>query len=371
MNLKIVTTFLYFLILTQVSLSAKELSQEEIIAKCNQTLKEDIANIKDLGTPKLSNKNSANIVLFGDTQKYTQRRETQPILDMMTSWVATNQKKLNIKALLHVGDIVEFNNTLAFAKEGVNQNSVQMWESVSNAFKRLDNRIPYILCTGNHDYANLKYLNQESKNTSLLTKYFNPTRNSKNQISLLKIYAPKNQREQLDNALYKIEIGGKWDTIYVLSLEYIPRKEVIEWANSLLKKYENKTVILLTHMFIDDTAKLSSTILWEELVRKSPCIKLILCGHFCQLYSPFNTSVAFKEFQKDNGKKVKAMMFNPQAIGFGNGGDGWLRLLELQPDGKTIKVSTYSPLFAISPMTKHLAWRTAPYDMFSFNLEND
>ena len=63
------------------------------------------------------------------------------------------------------------------------------------------------------------------------------------------------------------------------------------------------------------------------------------------------------------------MMFNIQYLGGGNGGDGWLRLLEFLPDGKTIKASTYSPLFGISPMTKHLAHQTDPFCQFEMVVE--
>jgi hypothetical protein len=38
--------------------------------------------------------------------------------------------------------------------------------------------------------------------------------------------------------------------------------------------------------------------------------------------------------------------------------------LEFKPDGKTISVRTFSPMFAISRLTQHLAWRTAEYDEF-------
>ena len=67
-----------------------------------------------------------------------------------------------------------------------------------------------------------------------------------------------------------------------------------------------------------------------------------------------------------------AGMFNAQAEGggwHGNGGDGWLRILEFHPDGKTVTVHTFSPLFAVSPSTVGLSLRTEPYDHFSFSLE--
>jgi len=54
---------------------------------------------------------------------------------------------------------------------------------------------------------------------------------------------------------------------------------------------------------------------------------------------------------------------------YGNGGDGWLRILEFMPDGKTIKVKTYSPFFGISPTTEKYAWRTDGYDQFDMMFE--
>ncbi len=56
------------------------------------------------------------------------------------------------------------------------------------------------------------------------------------------------------------------------------------------------------------------------------------------------------------------MMFNVQILGGGwegNGGDGWLRILEFLPDGRTIKVRTYSPPCSASRRLPNI-WRTAP-----------
>ena len=73
-----------------------------------------------------------------------------------------------------------------------------------------------------------------------------------------------------------------------------------------------------------------------------------------------------------DGRTIPQMMFNSQQADgswFGNGGDGWIRILEFRPDGKTIGVRTFSPLFALSPRTSHLAWRTADYDNFEIVIE--
>ena len=76
--------------------------------------------------------------------------------------------------------------------------------------------------------------------------------------------------------------------------------------------------------------------------------------------------------KNSSGKSVAQLVFNTQAIGggfSGNGGDGWLRLLEFMPDGKTIKAKTFSPFFASSTSTGHLAWKTDERNEFTFVLE--
>jgi hypothetical protein len=80
---------------------------------------------------------------------------------------------------------------------------------------------------------------------------------------------------------------------------------------------------------------------------------------------------AFRSENNADGKPVHIMMFNPQAISGwnGNGGDGWLRLLEFKSDGKTIKARTYSPLFAASQKTESLAWSKEPGDEFQFVID--
>ena len=66
------------------------------------------------------------------------------------------------------------------------------------------------------------------------------------------------------------------------------------------------------------------------------------------------------------------MMFNAQTADgqwHGNGGDCWLRILEFLPDGRTVSVRTFAPMFALSPVTCDKAWRTADYDQFTFDME--
>ena len=75
----------------------------------------------------------------------------------------------------------------------------------------------------------------------------------------------------------------------------------------------------------------------------------------------------WKVFSMDKnsaGKSVAQMAFNTQAIG-----DGWLRLLEFMPDKKNVKARTFSPLFYVSPETRHLVWKHDELSEFTFETE--
>lgn len=98
---------------------------------------------------------------------------------------------------------------------------------------------------------------------------------------------------------------------------------------------------------------------------------MVFSGH---IGAPDNARkhVGFRQDKNAAGKKVSQLVFNAQAMGGGwngNGGDGWLRILEFEPDSKTVKVKTFSPFFAISPSTQYLAWRTADYDQFDLTID--
>ena len=118
---------------------------------------------------------------------------------------------------------------------------------------------------------------------------------------------------------------------------------------------------------------------WDKLIYPSKNIKMVLCGHTGNPpkikdgekvnYQP---TTCYRVDKAADGHEVVQMMFNSQngdGSWNGNGGDCWLRILEFRPDGKTIGVRTFSPLFAQSRLTKHLAWRTEAYDQYLLTIE--
>lgn len=330
----------------------------------------------------LTDQNSFTMILLGDPQGYMKYDINQPLLELCTAWIADNIDNLKIKAVLCTGDLVEQNENIIMNRKMVNQTSREMWEASSRAFGRLDNKVPYIMSPGNHDYG---YRSAENGITRF-PEYFPFERNSAWRDVCVSAIPNRNGIPSLENAAFEFN-DPNWGKILVITSEFHPRDEVLEWAKKLAEStdYRHSKIIFMTHAYMrqgaigelieKDSYDLrpgnSGEQIWNKLLSHSN-IDMLICGHTGEANEKFSDNVAYRVDKNIARKNVHQMMFNVQTLGGGwegNGGDGWLRILEFMPDGKTIKVRTYSPLFGISPSTKHLAHRTESYDQFDIVLE--
>ena len=329
-------------------------------------------SIKLKEPPRLENPESFSMILYGDSQRYLNFDFSQPIFELMTAWTASHKDVLKIKAVLGTGDNVDKNDLLLpmtpkYKRINGNTPSMDMWKKVARAYERLDGVLPYILATGNHDYG---HLSSENRN-SYFNTYFPILKNKCWQDCLVATHANALGYMSLENAAYEFE-DANWGKILVIALEYAPRDSSVEWARNLTKseRFKNHKVIILTHSVLQTNKKGVTLIekektgftdanygkaLMEKLVDDSDNIKLVICGH-SGYQDRFYSNI---EYKNASGRVVHVMMFNPQTCGGrdGNGGDGWLRIMEFMPDGKTISMRTYSPLFAASAVTQDFAWR--------------
>ena len=330
--------------------------------------------------PQLTASSSFSMILLPDPQSYIKFDVNQPLFDLMTAWVASQQDPLSIKAVLCTGDLVEQNEYLVPDHKNGNQTSTQQWKSVSNAFSRLDHRLPYIVSCGNHDYG---YTRSENR-LCRFPEYFPVERNMAWEKSLVSVCNNAFGIPTLENAAFEFN-EPNWGKILIITTEFAPRDEVLEWAKNLAakKEYKEAKVIFMTHSYLrwngevieKENYKVSPANygkgIWEKLLYPSENIRLLISGHYC-LVDDYQHNVGQRQDLNHAGKNVFQMMFNAQTAGGGwngNGGDGWLRIMEFMPDGKTIKIKTYSPLFAISPLTEHLAWRTESWDQFDIVID--
>lgn len=345
---------------------------------------------------KLSDPQATSIILLGDPQGYVKYDINQPILDLVIRWIADNVNNLNIDAVLCTGDLVEQNDNNALNRKMLNQTSRQMWEAASRSFSIIDGIVPHLHSPGNHDYG---FKAAEDEHT-FFPDYFTAERQGKVLLDhLVAEYPNREGRASLENAAFEFSIDG-WKKILVITSEFAPSDGAVEWAKKicLSERFKDHIVIYMTHSYMrcykcnniitpqenypltKKEGNNSGQQLWAKLFSQVPNIRLVISGHHAhagekingQIVDRYDWTVGWRVDKNEAGRDVYQMMFDTQTLGGGwegNGGDGWLRILEFMPDGKTIKVRTYSPLFGISNLTKHLAYRTADFDQFDFMID--
>lgn len=343
--------------------------------------------------PALQEEGSFSMILVPDPQSYTKFAANQPLFELQTAWIAQNINRLNIKAALFTGDMVEQNGKqislpLPNPYNG-DQTGRQQWEAVSRGLSRLDNRLPYVVAQGNHDIGHITATDRHS----LAPEFIRPERNIKFEKCLVSTCPNWEGVHTMENSAYEFT-DKAWGKILVITFEFAPRDEAIEWAKQLTESeaYKEHKVIILTHSWLDTAGNRIkeegytlrpcnwAEAVWQKLVYPSKNICLVLCGHTGAApkiegdvaKTNFKPTSSYRVDKAADGRNIPQMMFNSQqgdGDWNGNGGDCWLRILEFKPDGKTIGVRTFSPMFALSKLTQHLAWRTAEYDQYEIVIE--
>ncbi|MDR1337046.1 MAG: metallophosphoesterase [Tannerella sp.] len=340
--------------------------------------------------PALENRDSWSLILIPDPQNYVKYGRNQPILDLMTSWIHENIDSLNIRMVMCTGDLVEQNDRINRGVSG-NQSSQHQWEAIARSMGKLDGHVPYITATGNHDYT----YEASGLKTSRFREFFPVDKNFLNRKIICQNTLNAEGLPTLENSAYEIKSLHGRDYLF-LTLEFAPRDTVLAWASRVaaLEEYRNHRIVLLTHAYLNSKSERtrgavsvtcynpyavngaitkrkqkltdanSGEDIWQKLVRPASNIELVLCGHI--------SVEGYRTDRNAAGKTVHQMLFDTQTVGgghYGNGGDGWLRILEFLPDGETVVVKTFSPLFAISPTTQVHAWKKDAGNAFTLKFD--
>jgi hypothetical protein len=368
---------------------------------------------------------SWTLVVLPDTQNYIDTKDPAllpGIFTQMCNWIVANKAERNIGLVVFEGDIVdnndrEFNGTPAYE-----------WTLAKQAISVLDGEVPYILVTGNHDYGPGGSARDRK---SALNRFFQPSDNRLNDPSSGGILAGMFEPGHLENTYASVDTGTR--KLLVFSLEFGPRQRVVDWANAVARqpRFRRHSIVLATHAYLregnlpdphapvsDDNLpmpyradindptqdnkhnphnyKLASINpdkdpvhdgeeLWQQFVSRHRNFILVLNGHYnsgndtgnklpARPANPMNNDgIATTARQVSigvHGNTVHEIVANYQFAA--NGGNGFLRLMEFLPDGKTVHVKTYSPFVEASG---HPPWLTDLRHQFTLTLsgvsEND
>jgi hypothetical protein len=280
-------------------------------------------------------KGAFTLAVLPDTQYYS--LSYPGIYLSQVSWIVSNVQRLRIPYVFHLGDVVD-------------QNTPLEWARASKAMWLLEGIVPYTITTGNHD---LGPSGGATTRDTLLNQYFSYERTA-----TWPTFGGAYEAGKLENTYHLFSAGGR-DYI-VMSLEWGPRDEVVQWADSVMAQNPRRYGILVTHAYLNWNDKRydhTDTVnpqdfnpyqygtaggvndgeqLWQKLVRKHAFI-MTLNGHVLGDGTGYLASVT------DKGNICHQMMSNYQFRQLG--GEGYMRLLEFEEDAKTVKVYTYSPLY--------------------------
>lgn len=328
----------------------------------------EVAGIQLSSDPAAVTPGSFTVAFLGDTQNYSTYRPD--IFNQVTQWLVDQKAARNIQFIVQDGDIV-------------NNDSTNEWNNARAAMERLDGQIPYATVRGNHDIGSQYDLSTR----------FGPGSPYSQQSTLVDHYeVPGQPNYDMRNTVHKFEANGQ--KFMVITLDVSASNAVVTWADGIIAANPDRRVILDTHAYLyDGGARFNNApdpehpgqtfdqsrdallrvdvqgeavyngaayggrdaeTLWNNLVRKYPNVSLFLSGHQFEDYDSFKYHLENGE----NGNRVYEMLVDPQNMA--NGGNGWIRLLEFDPDGTTVHVKTYSPFLN--------EWDTAPDNFYDIKL---
>lgn len=270
---------------------------------------------------------SFTVAVISDTQHYA--AGNPDIFCKMTSWIASEKRSLNIVFVAHIGDIVEDGGTVT-----------DEWRSASKCMNKLGS-IPYTVNPGNHD---TQIVNVHASGWNTYNQYFPAAEFAKESW-----YGGNFEGNQNSYQIVKVPSL----TLLFLNLELEPPSDVLDWANTIVRKvrnqYPNVYAVLSTHKYMEDNknepdSKVhfgsngnSGDAVWDELIQNNCAIGMVLSGHYSNLDGE-------NEFDTSNGcgRPVHQILANYENRE--NGGNGYLRIYVFTPSEKKIEAYTYSPI---------------------------
>ena len=313
------------------------------------------------GDPKGESCKPFSIVFLPDTQRYTHAHLYNLIHNKNTSngyadyfkgqtdYIVKQASKENIKMVIHLGDVTNWNDDAE-------------WKFVGNAYKPLDEKhIPYLVLPGNHDFRRCQKCEKHdyktcecnttekfdgiydrSDRSSGFSKYFNADKTGKNWPKTTQFgkYVSKT------NSYATMTLGNL--KFLFISLEFAARKDVVCWAERLIKQHMDHYVIISTHNYLSAPSKggepgyeakgaylpispngVSGKELAIELTKRFSNVILVTSGHVGstghRMNKGYNKNQFIEEVADYSAELDDKCKADP------NAGNGWMRVLTIDP----------------------------------------
>ncbi|MCU6708245.1 metallophosphoesterase [Paenibacillus sp. J5C_2022] len=255
-------------------------------------------------------------------------------------WLAGQSRELNIAMTAFVGDMVH------------NRGAIAEWERASQAVMPLDRaEAPYMVTAGNHDYDD----------TDTYLRYFGPGRFSD------KTYYRGHSASMYSS--YAILPAGSYRYLWLM-VDMKHLRQDLGWCREVLREHEGLPTILVSHDLIYASQQgaqrkphqsANGLLVWQELVYPFNQVFMTVNGHYNGCVHQVRRNKA--------GNDVISLLVNYQD-GY-RGGNGWLRLAEVDEAANVISFRTYSPWVACLAEAEPLQYPdylflTGPFDQFQF-----
>jgi len=286
----------------------------------------------DAYDPEIPKEKPLKLILIPDAQSYANQPDLNHIYGVMTMWI--NNIADDVKFVIQQGDITQLNDAA-------------QWNIAAGAYNLLEGRkIPFTYCAGNHDMGR----HGNSRNTTNMNTYLPNSRYSR-----YEYYGGTFEPNTVDNTWHTFSKGDY--KFLILSLEYLPRNKVLDWANTVVANHPKHNVIVNTHSYLGAGNTLNTGIpqdelngtgdetpnngkaIWEKLVSKHNNCLFVFSGHV------LGDGAGYLVSNGEKGNKVYQFIANYQGgvDGTQDSRNGMIRIVDLDPASKRFSIRTYSP----------------------------
>lgn len=260
------------------------------------------------------------LAVVGDVQAYVENKHLLPYFKNQCVWLIKEKKRgAPLNFVMYTGDLT-------------NDNSDKQWRRFYYMASPVAEVIPSVGCPGNHDYS----WSRRDDNYMAIRSRLHTLYNSWGYLPgmparIIDSFEP----DRIDNIILADTIADR--RIDIISLEFGPRPEVLQWASAHVSAHPERRYLLLTHEMLTAEGKLlvgggfakeqfapygvgysNPDQVVSELVAPNPNIILVVCGH--------NGHSATTMVKNSAGEQVPIILYNLQYIA--NGGDSEVQLLK-------------------------------------------